>query len=424
MLGSRVKIAIVGGGASGMMAAISAARVLPGRDIAIFEKNDRLGRKLLATGNGRCNFSNRRCTWHEYGGQDTALVQEAFKAMSPEDTIGFFEKIGIFAREESEGRLYPYSEQAASINEALEAELKSLGVNVIFGKAITKVKKLGEGFRLILSDDKSYDAESLIVATGGKAGSQYGSTGDGYGIAKAFGHTLIAPKPILVQLISPDIPLGAYKGVRAKGTVTLLKNNNIMAREQGEIQFTESGISGICIFELSRYLDFENGDTFVSMDLFPEYTNTLLLEKLVQRKEYFADRPVYVFLDGIMHKKLTSAYIERWGINKSALLSTVTFEELQTLAEVLKDWRVLVKATKGWADAQATAGGINGKEVNSKTLESNLISGLYFAGEILDVDGRCGGWNLQWAWSSGFIAGLSAAERRKDAQNSSIKING
>ena len=411
MTEGKYKIAIIGGGASGMMAAIAAGRVIAGEDIVIIEKNDKLGRKVLATGNGRCNFSNINCTWKDYGGQDPLLVEEAFKYLSPKDTISFFEELGVLAKEESEGRLYPYTEQATSIKQSLELELKHLKVSIILGYKAKDVRITEKGFEIILTYGKTLIAQNVILATGGKAGSQFGSTGDGYLIAERLGHSLNTPLPGLVQMTSEDDSLRELKGVRAKGRVTLLQGKDILDSELGEIQFTEDGLSGICIFNLSRYLKADMKDYYVDIDLFPSFDEKTMLEKLIRRKKHLKDRQVDDFLFGMLKNKLVPIYLKRWGIDNRLPIETISFDELRNLVKVLKSWKIAINGTRSWENAQVTLGGIKSSEVNRQTLESKLVPGLFFAGEILDVEGKCGGWNLQWAWSSGYLAGSKASVR-------------
>ena len=402
-------LAIAGGGASGLMAAVSASRILPGKEIGIIEKNKMLGRKLAATGNGKCNFSNRDCSPAQYGGGNPELLRAVLKQMTPEDTISFLEGLGVFAREDREGRLYPYSEQASSVKEAFEAELFGRKAVTFLGKTVTMAEKKGGRFLIRLDDGSSIFSDKLILATGGKAGSAYGADGSGYQLAKSFGHTLVSPLPALVQLTADEKSFKELKGVRAKGRVTLYKDKKAIASEIGEIQFVEDGLSGICIFDLSRYCRTEAGETLtVQIDLFPEYNEKALAEKLTVRRDCLAARRAGDFLAGMMNKKLIPGYLKRWGVDQKLPLSALSFAEIRKLAEVLKSWNVEISGTKGWADAQVTSGGVCTSEINSETLESKLVAGLYFAGELLDVDGTCGGRNLQWAFSSGFVAGRNA----------------
>ncbi len=402
------KVAVIGGGAAGMMAALSATRLLPEGTVILLEKNLGLGRKIAATGNGRCNFSNRSCRWQDYGGSDLSLVRNAFEHLNPAETSALFEELGILSREESDGRLYPYSEQASAVTEALQAELKAKGVAIRLSAEVTAVDKKEDRFYLEFSGG-SILANVLIIATGGKAGHRYGSTGDGYGFAKGFGHTLQRPLPALVQIVTEDTVVDRLKGVRAKGAVSLVKGREIIATEEGEIQFTEDGLSGICIFDLSRYLGEEPAAFHICIDLFPEYSSDRVQGLLEKRKGMMAGRPSEHLLKGLVNDKLIPLYMELSGVPGGAFIHQVEVRQLLRLSKLLKCWEVAVKGTKGWVEAQVTAGGVKSEEVEGETLESKLIPGLFFAGEVLDIDGKCGGWNLQWAWSSGWTAGLHAA---------------
>lgn len=435
----QVGVAVMGGGAAGMAAAVAAARALQaaGVDVAaarkgpgsagivIFERNKQLGRKLLTTGNGRCNFTNSGISAADYRGRDggagggsTAADRAAFagkvlEGCGPREIREFFESVGVFSREEEEGRVYPWSGQAASLRDALETELALLGVETVLEDAVTGVDKRPEGFALALASGRVYMAERLIVATGGKAGIQYGSTGDGYGVAKSFGHRLAAPGPALVQMAVDQPDFAELKGVRAPGRVALLEKGRELARSTGEIQFTEKTLSGICVFDLSGLMErqkSEAGDYEAEIDLFPELSTEALYDKLRLRQEYLAQRPAYDFLDGVLPKKLCAAYIRRWTAAGKTPAGDLSPEKMQELAELLKGWRIPLTGTKGWAEAQVTTGGVELAQVNPKTLESRLTAGLHFAGEILDADGPCGGWNLHWAWASGLRAGQAAAK--------------
>ncbi len=391
-----------------MMAALSASRILPGGEVVLLEKNPVLGKKLSATGNGRCNFSNRACKWQDYGGKDLSLVLHAFGHLSPKETEALFEELGILAREESGGRLYPYSEQAAAVTDAFSEALKENGVVVRLDTEVTRVTKADNRF-IVEYDGGFTQAKSLIIATGGKAGHRYGSTGDGYGFAKSFGHTLERPLPALVQIVTESGVTDRLKGVRAKGAVSLVKGQELVTREEGEIQFTEDGLSGICIFDLSRLLGEDPAVFRVQIDLFPEFSSDRLRKLLENRKEKFANRPAKSLLTGMLHNKLISLYLELAGIDADSSVCQVDETQLLLLSRLLKCREVAVKGTKGWIEAQVTVGGVKGEEVQGETLESKLVPCLFFAGELLDIDGKCGGWNLQWAWSSGFSAGKHAA---------------
>lgn len=428
----RVKITIIGGGAAGMTAAISAARVVGGNQVRIIEKNDKLGRKILATGNGRCNYTNILCTNHDLKSNEALTTNDEnfsrgiLLQFGINDTINFFEELGILPREEGEGRVYPYSEQASSVQEALKSELEHLGVEIIYHKNVKSVTLILEeeknrnntplGFEITLESGEKLESKKIIIATGGKAGAQYGSTGDGYQIAKSFGHTIIKPIPALVQLTSDNNVFNQLKGVRAKGNVVLIKNNEqVSEMESGEIQFTEEGISGICIFNLSRQirLDENAEEGFhnykIKIDLIPDFEGSKLLEKLFCRVESMKYKRKEEFLNGILNKKLAAVILKVAGIKTSGQTEDIIMD-LNKLVKILKGWEIQISGTKGWKDAQVTSGGIKTTEINDETLESRLTRDLYFAGEVIDVDGKCGGYNLQWAWTSGFIAGKAASK--------------
>lgn len=392
------------------MAALAASQGISGEDILIIEKNERLGRKILATGNGRCNCSNSFCSFLDYHCTEAEFPKYALESLDPMATMAFFQSLGLLTRTEEEGRIYPYTGQAVTLRDVLETGIKEKGINCLTNKTVTKVEPDNKGFRLLMVDGAILFASKVIIATGGKAGSQYGSTGDGYGFAKSFGHTLKRPLPALVQLRTNAGQFPYLKGVRAKGRVTLIQDRIPIAWEQGEIQFTEDGLSGICIFDLSRYYQPDEPSTTIRIDYFPDFSGEELYQLLRQRREDLKDRKAVTILDGMLHTKLAGEMIKQLNIPGSVLIKEMGDKDLQSMVEQCKSWEIPIHGTRGWQDAQVTAGGIRCDEVNSATMESKRKKGLYFAGEVLDVEGRCGGWNLQWAWSSGYLAGRSVAE--------------
>lgn len=374
-----------------MAAAIAAARQ-GAKTVSLIEKNNILGRKLLATGNGRCNLTNRNCG-------------------DAEETLRFFAELGLLTRFEEEGRVYPYSEQAVSVQEALVEELLRLGVEILCGREVQKIERQDQGFQ-ITTDREQFFSGTVILATGGKAGPQYGSTGDGYRFAKAFGHPVVRLMPSLVQMVSSRPFFKELKGVRAKGSVELVRDGESVDRETGEIQFTEDGLSGICIFNLSK--KYVQGD-IIKIDLFPDYSVAELAKLLEGRIELLKDRELPGFFSGILHKKLIPVVIRELALGGIKKTSGLTREKAAGIAAFLKGWAIPITGTKGWKEAQVTAGGVDLAQIDESTMESRLVPNLYFAGEVLDVDGKCGGYNLQWAWSSGLAAGTAAG--RKYAEN-------
>lgn len=384
---SNRSITVIGGGPSGMTAAISAARNGAGK-VRLIEKNSEPGRKLLATGNGRCNLTNIGCK-------------------DAEKTLDFFAELGLLTRTEEEGRVYPYSEQASAVRDALVNELEDLNVEILCGAEVQAAGKTDSGFEIITADGRKFNSDALILAAGGKAGPQYGSTGDGYRFAKAFGHSIVRLMPSLVQMVSDEPFFKELKGVRVKGQAQLLRDEKAIGAETGEIQFTEEGLSGICIFNLSR--KYVRGDT-IKIDLFPDYREEDLEDILTRRAGTLENRNLTRFFNGMLHKKLIPVVLDKLNLGSDRKAAGLSPKEIRETVRLLKGWNITISGTKGWKEAQVTAGGVDLGEVDPDKMESRLVPGLYLVGELLDYDGDCGGYNLQWAWSSGLIAGRSAAE--------------
>lgn len=382
-------VAVIGGGASGIMAAIFAARC--GKNVCILEKNQRIGKKILATGNGRSNFTNINAKAQDYNSE---FVHFALECFSPNEVITFFEQIGLLSRIEAEGRVYPLSGQATAVLDVLRLELSRLPVAVITEFDVQKIEKTCDGF-VIRSKDKKIEAEKVIVATGGMASPKSGSDGKGYELLKAFGHHTTKLVPSLVQLKTEK----SVGGVRAYGKVTTQSGKC----ETGEIQFNNYGISGIPVFGIAKYV--KKGES-VYLDLLPGYTENEVVKILKNRPK----QTMETYLIGILNKALGQLLLKECGISPLSQMSdTLNDDEIIKIAKKIKSWRFDVTGTMPWDNAQVTAGGIELSEINPKTLESRLVGNLYVTGEVLDVDGPCGGYNLQWAWASGKLAGSEAA---------------
>ncbi len=397
-----MNIIIVGGGAAGMSLAIEAARENPQAKVEIIEKNSSLGKKLLATGNGKCNISN-------INGEEIASA------------LILFESVGLMIRKEDEGRLYPYSEQANAVVEAFEREIDRLGINKRLNAEVESIEKSDEGFEIILKKGNPLFADRIAITTGGKAAPQFGTTGDGYRFAKNLGHTVTKLAPTLMPIICEG-EFNDLKGVRAKGTATLLKKGNPIAIEKGEIQFTDQGLSGICIFNLSRLIKIEEGmkldvgfrEYTISLDFVPETSVNKLTDYLLQKQKIMLDEKAPVILHSILNKKLGKFVYERElgrvekAENKGRIekkVSEITGQEMKKLSASVKALAFTVTGGKGWKEAQCTSGGIASEEINMDTMESKIVKGLFFGGEIIDYDGPCGGYNLQNAWVNGIKAG-------------------
>lgn len=399
------KIIIVGGGASGILAAIVAAR--NGAHVTILERNPRIGKKILATGNGRCNYTNTLTTQKDYNHPE--FVAEALNIFSPEVTLDFFNQLGITPKIQDEGKTYPLSEQASSILDVLMYELTQLGVDIICNAHVQNITKNKNSFTISLLDKTEYQADKVILCTGGKAMPSSGSDGLGYPIARKLGHHVTTIFPALVKL-KLDYPyLKQMDGVKISSIVQLIHQNKVIKEEKGDILFTSYGISGPTILQLSR----KANELLLSHE--EAYLNVILVNSLSKAdvKKRFAesiDKPVDFSLIGLINKRLISAVLKEAKIEKqNTLVSDLHDEEIHRIIDILFNWRFKVVGSKGFEDAQVTAGGVDIKEINSKTMESKLIPGLYLAGEVIDIDGPCGGYNLQWAWSSAYVAGMNAS---------------
>lgn len=403
------QIGVIGGGAAGMMAAITAAK--EGAQVTILERNDRVGKKILQTGNGKCNLGNRALSVECYHGGDPEWIRDALERFDTEDIVRFFQSIGLMVKEKN-GYLYPVCEQAAAVLDVLRYELQALGVEILYQCKITKVERLDSG-RLQVSDgEKTWQFDAVIVTCGGKAAPGTGSDGSGFKIAKKLGHNCIPTVPALVQLRCQETDLlKGIAGVRADSEIRIFCDGREVCRERGELQLTDYGISGIPVFQLSRtvnYLLRERQNVTAQLDFLPELTQESYEELQAGRKLLQGDRTAEEFFTGMLHKKLISALLKIAGIRLATPMQEIPEEKIRNFYGLCRNLRLHITESNPYENAQVSAGGVDVREVKP-TMESKICSGVYFAGEILDVDGRCGGYNLQWAWSSGYLAGYHAA---------------
>ena len=386
------QIIIVGAGASGLVAAIKAAAI--GAAVTVLEQNDRPGRKICATGNGRCNMTNLNNIENAYRGSHPEFVKDALKQFSVDDTLSFFQKLGICTTDRS-GWIYPRSNQAQSIVDVLTMKARSLKVKLKTNQYVTGVSFTG-GHWNVHTNGWTYTCDAVILANGSKASSVAGSSESGYEISRSLGHHLIEPLPALTALKCRGDFFSGWSGVRTEGKVTLYINGTPETSQQGELQLTDYGVSGIPVFQISRYAIraiYEKKKVELSINFFPELTKQELQEYLGRRKNDCPYKNEKELLTGLFPEKL----IRVLSAQKD-LISAIT------------DFRLSVKSGLSFEQAQICSGGVDTSEVDSHTMESRLHKGLYFAGELLDIDGTCGGYNLQWAWSSGATAGIHAAK--------------
>ena len=402
-------VAIIGGGASGMAAALAAAENEKNQ-VILLERQARVGRKLQATGNGRCNLSNIHAVDRGYHGQSPEFVNNAISAFTPADTLRWFEGLGLFTVTEESGKVYPYSDQANSVVDVLRLALVKENITLKTGYEVTKIQKTAEGFQLT-NGEEPITCDKLIVACGGLAGSKLGGTMSGYKLLAKLGHRCTKLHPSLVQIKSSWPELPSLKGVRANCCVEILHNGEVYAKSIGELQLTEHGISGPVVFEISRDVCAERGKWTGKLDFLPNLPAEVLEKELQRRRN--TNLPMEELLTGILHNRLGRVLTKTAGIKGKQYASQISNAELAEVVACVKSLEITLTEPLGMDSAQVTAGGVLTDGFDPNTMESKSVPGLYACGEVLDIDGDCGGYNLQWAWSSGRCAGLHAGKETK-----------
>ena len=395
-------VIIIGGGASGMMAALTAAE--NGRSVLLLERQSRVGRKLLATGNGRCNLTNYNTSPARYHGEDGGFCAYALRAFDVDSTLQYFASLGLLTVNEDSGRVYPMSNMAGSVLDVLRYGLEHPRIEVRTGQVVTAVKRTAEVFTVRTETD-AFTAGKLILAAGGCAGSKVGGVMDGYRLAKALGHHRTALYPSLVQLKTDPTYPRALKGVKAECGITILRGSGTVAENRGEVLFTEYGVSGPAIFDISRAVATGGEGLVCALDFFPDWDLREVLDWLRMRRQTMQAHEASTLLVGSCHTRLGQMLCKAAGFT-SQPAADLTDSDLERIAHQAKHFALPITGTCGFDQAQVTAGGLCTDEFDPETMGSRLVPGLYACGEVLDVDGDCGGFNLQWAWSSGHLAGL------------------
>lgn len=412
------QVIIIGAGASGMTAAIFAAR--QGARVILIEHKDRVGKKILSTGNGKCNLSNRKMDADCYRSGAAAFPMQVIERFPVDRTLDFFETLGIMIKDRN-GYLYPWSGQASAVLDVLRAELTECNITVITECDVKKIWIPAEAERAgfgpvyrVETGKGAFAGESLILATGSRAAPVTGSDGSGYELARRLGHRVIKPLPALVQLRCKENFYKTISGVRTDVKVSIYGNGTLLSEDTGELQLTDYGISGIPVFQVSRYavraLDAGEKVTAV-LDFCPELTRKETAAQLRARRERAGSRTMEELFTGWLHKKIAQLFLKLSGILSHRPAKTLTEDEIRTLTALIKEFKTVVTASNSFEQAQICCGGVDVREIDPATLESKKQKGLYLIGELLDVDGICGGYNLQWAWSTGAIAGTHAGKR-------------
>lgn len=389
------QVIVVGGGAAGLTAGIMAAR--NGAAVTILEQNEKPGRKICVTGNGRCNLTNQEMSWKKFHGENPEFAKTILAQFSLEDTLKFFDELGIVVTEKK-GWLYPRGGQAKYIPELLLLLARSLKVKIKTREKVQKVYKEQETWK-VLTEGWTYEGDAVILANGSRASSVQGADGSGYAISDDLGHHIIKPLPALTGLKAKGNFFSAWAGVRTDCRVTLWIDGEETVSETGEIQLTDYGISGIPVFQISgaaaRAME-QKHKVSVTLNFFPEYPRENVQKLLEKREKDYPELSKTERLLGLLPDKLIKVLLKQ-----------------KDLYRAVTEFPLELKGTSGFEQAQVCTGGVDTSEVDEKTLESRIHRGLYFAGELLDIDGPCGGYNLQWAWSSGAVAGIHAAKETR-----------
>lgn len=396
-----MKTAVIGGGASGLTAAIAAAE--NGADVTVYESGSRVGRKILSTGNGRCNMTNINASKENYHGANPSFAEKTIAAFWVKETLDFFSRLGILYKVEDGGKVYPYSDQASAVLDVLRMKTEECGVKTVTDFEVCEVKKNQNGFSISAYNGKKAFADRVIIACGGKAAPSTGSNGSGYDILKKLGHGITSVYPSLVQLKTETDVVKKLKGIKVNGALSVGK-----VCEKGEVLFTEYGLSGPAAFSVTSRL---KNEKYAYLDIMPEYSRDAIINMLYERIALNPKRRLEEFFTGMLNKRIGQAllkYLEIVPLSRCA--ATLSESDTVKIADTIKHWRFCITGTMSWNNAQVTKGGADTAEFDDATMESKKVSGLYACGEILDIDGDCGGYNLQWAWSSGYIAGISSAK--------------
>lgn len=414
-------VLIVGGGAAGMLAGIAAA--MKGSTVHIFEKNEKLGKKIYITGKGRCNVTNACDTEELFGNvvTNSKFLYSSFYGFTNFDMMELLETLGCPLKTERGNRVFPESDKASDVIKALTNRLMELGVTVHYKNKTEKLlMDQGTVKGIVVSDSsgkKSYYGDRVIIACGGCSYQATGSTGDGYELAKEAGHTMTSLSPALVPFVVEEPVIKELQGLSLRNVeASVMKGSKVIYREFGEMLFTHYGVSGPVLLSASSYAakELRKGPLTLSIDLKPALTEEQLDARILRDFEAAMNKQFKNALGGLYPAKLIPVIIDFSGISPEKKVNEITREERQSLIRVTKAFTMTLTALRGYNEAIITQGGVSVKEINPSTLESKLIPGLYFAGEVLDLDAVTGGFNLQIAWSTGWAAGSAAGEERNE----------
>lgn len=395
------KALIVGAGMSGLTASIILSKRFSGEDIALIERLDRVGKKILSTGNGQCNLTNLDSNTIHYHSSVEGFYIPTLEKFPNTSMIEFFNNLGVLTTV-NDNKVYPLSKQASSVLDALRFKVQSLNVNCFLGSKVVKIEKQ-KHFKITLENGEVLYGENVIFVVGGKSASHLGTDGTSYSLVSSFGHKITKLYPSLVQLKTDKNQIKGMKGLKVLANVKAVLNNKVLTEKQGEVLFTDYGVSGNAIFYISSYV--VDNKAKLLLDLVPELTTEELIDFLKKKQSFCSYLTLENALSGIINNKIGCAVLRNSG--KFDLLAPITSVDVKTIVSLLKNYEIEVLGSMGFDNSQVTKGGIEVSDINLNTLESKLTKGLYFAGEVLDVDGDCGGYNLWWAFSSASVVANS-----------------
>lgn len=410
-------VIIIGGGAAGIFCALSVIEnSKEAVNVTILERLERIGKKILATGNGKCNFTNKNLVPKKYN--NPKFVTPTLSTYGYKEIIKYFESIGLLSKEISEGRMYPYTESATTVLEVLRMHLDRLGVNIKTSYEVNKIVQRNGKYLVYNKNQKNYflECDYLVFACGGASAPTLGSNGSGYSLIKPFKIKVTDIYPGLVGIKSEITTLKALNGLRFKCNVSVIekRTKKCVWTQYGEVQFKGDGISGIVVMEASTFIARHQGNYILNLDLMPEASLDDTVRILNKRKDLFERSEVTMLLTGMLPKMLGNVIIKKASIDVNSYIKDLTKTNINKLAGLIKAFPLEVKGDYGFDRSQVTVGGVALIEVNSETLEIKKMNNAYICGEMLDVDGECGGYNLQWAFASGYLVGKKVAESIKN----------
>ncbi len=401
------KVVIVGGGASGLFTSIVLKRALGNSvEVVILERLEKVGKKLLATGNGRCNFTNELMCDSKFNNPE--FVYHLFKRFGYSETVSFFEELGLVSKVLAEGRTYPVTENATSVLDVLRLEVEYLGIKIRTGFEVKKLTCADKKYILTSVKEDEVIADYVVMATGGKASAVLGSNGSGYSILKPYDINILKPFPGLVGLKTENNLYKSLDGIRVKGKLTIKdkKTNTVYWSEAGEVLFKSDGLSGIVSMQASSYINRKGRSAnsyVISLDMLADMTKEELYRYIDKKMLMYPEYSLEVLLTGLINKMIALKILKDNKIELSRLIKTLTNKEKDKIVNSIKTYVLDIKNTYDFDKAQVTIGGVDVKEVKKETLELKKLKNVYVTGELLDIDGECGGYNLQWAWTSGYV---------------------